>query len=66
MKPAADAPPPVPSPYLTARQAADYLNIPYSSFRKKATRIRRMPGTGRYQVADLDAFAAAGRSRRKR
>lgn len=46
------------SPYLTAKEAAAYLRIAYSTFRKKAKRIKRQPGTGRYRVEDLEAFAA--------
>jgi DNA-binding CsgD family transcriptional regulator len=54
------------TPHLTAREAADYLRISYSTFRKKATRIRRQPGTGRYRIEDLDEFAASLRPRLKR
>jgi hypothetical protein len=61
-----DAVPPVASPYLTARQAAAYLGIAYGTFRNKATRIRKMPQTGRYRREDLDAFAEATRPKRKR
>jgi hypothetical protein len=50
-----------PSPYLTSREAAEFLRISYSTFRKKAKRIKRQPGTGRYKVADLEAFAAKGK-----
>jgi hypothetical protein len=56
----------VASPYLTAQEAATYLNISYSSFRKRATRIRRMPMTGRYRRDDLDAYAESLRPKRKR
>lgn len=56
----------VSSPYLTAQEAAAYLNISYSSFRKRATRIRRMPTTGRYRREDLDAYAESLRPKRKR
>jgi hypothetical protein len=54
------------SPYLNSRQAAEYLGISYSTFRKKAVRIRRQPGTGRYRREDLDEFASSLRSKRKR
>lgn len=54
------------SSHLTAKQAAAYLRISYSTFRKKATKIRRQPGTGRYQVEDLNEFAASLRPKRKR
>jgi hypothetical protein len=54
------------SPHLTTKEAAAYLRISYSTFRKKATKIRRQPGTGRYRVEDLDEFAASLRSRKKR
>jgi hypothetical protein len=54
------------SPYFTAKEAAAYLRISYSTFRKKATRIRRQPGTGRYHRSDLDEFAASLRPKRKR
>lgn len=58
--------PTIESPYLTAAEAAAYLRIAYSTFRKVATRIRRMPATGRYRREDLDAFAETARPRRKR
>jgi hypothetical protein len=54
------------TPHLTAKEAAAYLRISYSTFRKKATRIRRQPGTGRYRIEDLNEFAASQRSKRKR
>lgn len=60
------SPAPGANAHLTAREAADYLRISYSTFRKKATKIRRQPGTGRYRVEDLDDFAASLRPRRKR
>jgi excisionase family DNA binding protein len=53
------------TPYLTARQAAEYLNISYSTFRKKARYIRKMPGTSRYRREDLDAFACKPILKRK-
>lgn len=57
---------PVPSPYLKSKQAAAYLNMSYSSFRKIATLIRRARH-GRYHVDDLNAFArGGGRVRRLR
>src|SRR5579872_2217854 len=40
------------TPHLTAKEAAVYLRISYSTFRKKATRIRRQPGTGRYRIEE--------------
>ncbi len=55
-----------PSPHLTAKEAAAYLRISYSTFRKKATKIRRQPGTGRYRREDLDAFASSLRAKKKR
>ena len=59
--------PPAPAtPHLTAKEAAAYLRISYSTFRKKATKIRRQPGTGRYRIEDLDEFAASLRPKRKR
>lgn len=58
--------PVVASPYLTARDAAAYLGIAYSTFRKRACRIRCQPQTGRYRRDDLDAFAASQRPTRKR
>lgn len=51
--------PAVISPYLTAKEAAVYLKISYSTFRKKARLIRKQPGTGRYRREDLDRFASA-------
>jgi len=54
------------SPYLTAREAAAYLKVSYSTFRKRARRINRMPGTKRYRPADLDAFALTGKPKLKR
>lgn len=57
------APPPIPSPYLTAKEAAAYLNVAYGTFRHIATRIRRCRH-GRYHRDDLDAYARSpGRSR---
>lgn len=66
--PPAPVPPPkeVESPYKTPREAAVYLGIPYSTFRKKAKYIRRVPQTGRYRREDLDEWAEATRPRRKR
>ena len=58
--------PEIHSPYLTARQAAVYLGISYSTFRKKAVRIRQQPGIRRYRREDLDEFASSLRSKRKR
>jgi hypothetical protein len=54
------------TPHLTAKEAAEYLRISYSTFRKKATKIRRQPGTGRYRIEDLDEFAASLSPRKKR
>ncbi len=45
---------------------AQPVNVPYSSFRKRAARIRRMPSTGRYRREDLDAYAESLRPKRKR
>ncbi|OWK46591.1 helix-turn-helix domain-containing protein [Fimbriiglobus ruber] len=52
---------PVDSPYLTAREAATYLNVSYGTFRNWAVQIKRQK-TGRYRKEDLDHFA---KSRRK-
>jgi len=46
----------IPSPYLTAKGAAEYLNVGYGTFRNWATKIRRTR-TGRYRREDLDNFA---------
>lgn len=54
------------SPYLTAKQAAAYLGIAYSTFRKKACQIPTMAQTGRYRREDLDKWAASHRPRRVR
>jgi len=54
------------TPHLSAKEAADYLRISYSTFRKKATKIHRQPGTGRYRIEDLDEFAASMKPRKKR
>lgn len=54
------------SPFLTAREAAKYLRISESTFRKKARLIRQQPGTRRYRKEDLDEFAAGMRSRKRR
>jgi len=54
------------TPHLTAKEAAAYLRISYSTFRKKATKIRRQPGTRSYRREDLDEFATSLRPRRKR
>lgn len=42
--------------YMTAKEAADYLNVTYGTFRNWATRIKRSK-TGRYRREDLDHFA---------
>lgn len=54
------------TPYMTSKEAAAYLRLAYSTFRKRATKIKRMPGTGRYRREDLDAYAESARPRRKR
>lgn len=54
------------SPHKTAKEAAAYLHIPYSRFRKVATKIKRQPQTGRYRIEDLDDYAASQRPRAKR
>ncbi|VTR94097.1 unnamed protein product [Gemmata massiliana] len=54
------------SPHLTAEEAASYLGVAYSTFRKKATRIKKQPSTGRYRIEDLDEFAASLKPRKKR
>lgn len=61
-----EPPPAPPSPYFTAEESAAYLGIPYSTFRKRAKFIRRVPQTGRYRREDLDEWAEATRPRRKR
>ena len=45
------------SPYLTAKQAAAYLNVSYGTFRHRAKNIKRTR-TGHYRREDLDHFAA--------
>ena len=52
--------------HLTAREAAAYLSISYSTFRKKARSIKRQPSTGKYRREDLDEYAASLRPRKKR
>lgn len=54
------------SDYLTAKQAAVYLNVPYSTFRKRATTIPRCHQTKRYHKTDLDEWAKSRRPRTKR
>jgi hypothetical protein len=54
------------TPYLTSKEAAAYLRLSYSTFRKRATKIKRMPSTGRYRREDLDAYAESIRPKRKR
>lgn len=61
-----DEPAPVDSPYLTPTEAARYLRLAYSTFRKRATRIKRCPQTGKYLRTDLDSFAESFRPKRKR
>lgn len=58
--------PKIESPYLTAKEAAAYLGIAYSTFRKRATQIKRMPQTGRYRREDLDLWASSHRPKRVR
>lgn len=53
------------SPYLTAKEAAIYLRLSYGTFRQKARSIRKCH-TGRYHVADLDAYAASSPKRAAR
>lgn len=54
------------SPFLTAVEAARFLNIAYGTFRKVATRIKRCRH-GRYHVDDLLAYARSpGRARVRR
>lgn len=48
------------TPYLTAKEAAAYLNVSYGTFRNWATRIKRSR-TGRYRRDDLDHFATTRR-----
>lgn len=42
--------------YLTAKEAAAYLRVSYSYFRKHATTIKRTR-TRRYRPEDLDSWA---------
>ncbi|OWK46594.1 helix-turn-helix domain-containing protein [Fimbriiglobus ruber] len=51
---------PVDSPYLTAREAALYLNVSYGTFRNWATKIKKQK-TGRFRKEDLDNFAKTRR-----
>jgi excisionase family DNA binding protein len=51
------------SPYLTAKEAAEYLRMSYSTFRKKARLIKMMPGTHKYRREDLDEYAQSNRRR---
>lgn len=46
-----------PESHLTAKQAAAYLGVAYSTFRGWACSIRQQK-TGRYRKQDLDHFAA--------
>ena len=48
------------TPYLTSKQAARYLNVPYSTFRKHATQIKRTR-TKRYTRDALDKWAQSRR-----
>jgi hypothetical protein len=57
---------PVESPYLTAKQAAAYLKIAYSTFRDRARLIKRAPQTKRYRREDLDEYANKVKCRRVR
>lgn len=52
--PAVPAAPAPASKYMTPKEAAAYLRISYSKFRKIATRIPRNEHTRRYHVDDLD------------
>lgn len=55
------------SEYLSAKEAAVYLNIAYSTFRKRAVTIPRQPQTKRYRRCDLDVWATtSGKPRKKR
>jgi len=54
-----------PSPYLTAAEAARYLNVPDSTFRKAARWIP-ITATCRYRREDLDAFAKGKRLKEPR
>jgi hypothetical protein len=49
------------SPYLTAREAAAYLRMSYSTFRKRAIFIKRCPQNNKYRREDLDAYAMSTR-----
>jgi hypothetical protein len=63
MLPSSLASPAITSPYLTAKEAATYLRMSYSTFRKKARLIKMMPGTHKYRREDLDEFAQSNRRR---
>jgi hypothetical protein len=52
------------SPYLTAKQAARYLNVAYGTFRNWAYHIPKTR-TGRYTREALDHFAATRKRGRK-
>ncbi len=54
------------SPFLTAKEAADYLRLSYSSFRKVAVKVVRQPGTRKYRKEDLDKYAEEYRHRKRR
>jgi hypothetical protein len=54
------------SPYLSAREAAAYLNIAYSTFRKRAVRIKRTPQTNKYTREALDDYANSLKPRKQR
>lgn len=51
------------SPYLTPKEAAAYLKISLSTFRKVARLIKRCPQTRRYTREQLDAYAHSSRPR---
>jgi hypothetical protein len=59
-------PAPTPSPYLTAREAAAYLGIAYSTFRARARHVRRVAQTRRYTSEALDEYAHKSKARRVR
>jgi hypothetical protein len=59
--PSSTASPAIASPYLTAREAAAYLRVSYSTFRKRAIFIKRCPQNNKYRREDLDAFAMSNR-----
>ena len=54
------------SPYLPPPEAAQYLRISDSTFRKVARWIKCQPGNGCYRREDLDAYAQGKKLKEKR